>query len=174
MLTLPIGTIIRIGEDYFEITGREPYNYETTTEFAALLAGANSNYIQIPNMEPQKTIVRLMYILMGFDDGLTYRVQYQMGTERWGTDKDQGSGYLNAALSPRWAMNEDFAFWLMTNDIMAVRAENATQYPKTPKVYFQGFKYDITPIVELDSLTQLAEGLLEFFVIPRGVKEAGA
>ena len=69
---------------------------------------------------------------MGFEDGLKYYVQYQMGTERHGVDKQKESGYLTSAISPRIAMNEDYAFWIMTNDTIAMKADNATGYTKTP------------------------------------------
>lgn len=173
MEKIPIGTYVEIDGQFWEIVGREPFWYETTAitaEFAALVTGTNSGFVQIANLQPRQQIQMLIYVLWAVSDGCTYFLQRPSGTSVMGVDRDQDAGYLDATRSHPAAFNEDYAFFIVTKDAIAIRANNDTGYTVTPKVFFTGMKYDIDPIVDAKLIKQLNAREVPYRKIPRGVR----
>lgn len=159
------------GSGYAIVTHKEPLIYETTSdEFAAAVAAAaNSGFVDIENLEPRQNPPELYDLLLGFDDGLDYFLKYPAGVDRFNPYKRSEAAYLNAAMTHRYAMNERFRIWMVYGDTISIRANNNTNYSRTPKVFFEGMKYNIEPLTKDDPrVSELNAGRLPFKPIPRG------
>lgn len=137
---------------YFTIKAVEPFNYATgegsSTEFTSIATGAASGFKNIDILEPDDNPRRLFQVRFGVKDGCTYFFKIPTGTNRWGVDVDKDVGYIDNEKSPYYAMNPNYEFWLIHDVYPSVNASNATGASVTPKVHFEGFKYDITEITK--------------------------
>jgi len=159
------------GSGYAIVTHKEPLVYETTAfEFAAAVAaGANSGFIDIERLEPRGSPPELYDLLLGFDDGLNYFLKYPAGVDRYNPNKRSEVASLNAAMTHRYAMNDQYRLWLLNSDTISIRANNNTAYARTPRVYFEGMKYNIEPLEKADArVAELNAGKMPFKPIPRG------
>ena len=171
---LVLGSYVRVDRVFWEIDDREYFKYETKStgsgaEFSSLAAGASTDYIQIVNLEPRENIKLLQYLEWATRTGAKYFLRRPAGTDRFGTDKQPGSGFLTAEDSHPTAYNPDYGFWMMARESLAIKCENNTKFTMTPKVEFQGIKYKIATVVNTNILKGLNKGEIEFRIIPRGV-----
>jgi hypothetical protein len=152
-----------VGE-WWVIAGSEYFNYATNdgtaTVYSAVANGAESGYKNITEMEPHDIPRRLYQVLMGVKDGCQYYVKIPTGANRFGVDEDKDVGYISNQNSYYLAKNEDMVFWLVKNYFPSVNASNGTGGSLTPKVYFEGFKYDIDKVTDPNVLGRLKAGQL--------------
>ena len=138
--------IPRLDNLFFVVEAVEPFNYSTgdsDTEFSSVATSANSGYVNIDYLEPDKDPIRIYQVWFGVKDGCTYKFKIPVGTDRWGIDEDKDVGYITNETSPYYAKNENYEFWLTHNTYPAIQASNATGSTVTPKVYFEGVKYTL-------------------------------
>lgn len=174
---LKIGYFVKLGELFYKITGTEPFKYATGegryTEFTAVLTGAESGWKDIEALEPSNAPPHIYQVRPGVKDGCKYYFQLPTGTHVWGIDEDKDVGYIDSKLSPHYAKNDDYEFFLTHDHYPRVNADNATGQTVTPKVYFEGMKYDYTEAEE-DEIVLLAERRLPYREIRvGGIKTAG-
>lgn len=145
-------TFYRLGapEPFLYITGDGP-----NVEFTSVSAGSESGFKNIDNVDPNERPKRLQFTMWGVRDGCQYFIKIPTGTNRLGTDKDLDVGYITCLISPYFAPDEQFGFWLIHDFYPAVNAKNVTAAAVTPKVWFKGIKYDIEEIPVGDLLTKL-------------------
>ncbi len=136
---------------YFQVQATEPFNYATgegsETEFSSVSTGSTSGFKNIKILEPDKTPRRLFQVWPGIKDGCVYFVKIPTGTNRWGIDEDKDVGYLDNLKSPYYAKNRHYEIWLISDFYPSINASNATGASITPKVYFEGMKYDIKELL---------------------------
>lgn len=157
MKDLKEGYYVQISGDFFQIIAKEPFRYVTdssTAEFSSVANGSESGYQNIENLEPDEG--RLYQCLFGVADGLEYFFKIPTGTDRWGIDEDKDIGFIDNILSPHFAPNPNFEVFLVENIYPAVNAKNSTGVAVTPKLYAEGFKYDLREVTaeEYDDLTK--------------------
>lgn len=100
-------------------------------------------------MEPDNNPPRLFWIVWGVEDTeVQYKISIPTGFARLGTDVDKQVGFVDAFRSPFTDPNPRYAFWLISNFFPAVNAINNSNLARTPRVWFEGYKYDIVRIVE--------------------------
>lgn len=150
LLTLKPGFIVKIFERYYRIKAAEPFRYDTGDEssafFSSVSSGSDSGFKNITELEPDDLpIPHLFWVVPGFEDGMQYSIKIPTGTNRFGTDVTKGIGYLDNLMSPYYAPNEDYGFWLVNNYYPAINAKNVMSVAMTPKVHFRGIKFDLEP-----------------------------
>jgi hypothetical protein len=152
-----------VGE-WFVIAGSESFNYATNdgtaTVFSAVADAADSGYINITEMEPHDIPRRLYQVVFGVKDGCDYFFKIPTGSNRFGVDEDKDVGYFTNRNSYYLAKNEDYQFWLVKNYFPSINASNDSGASVTPKVYFEGIKYDIDKVTDPNVLGRLKAGQL--------------
>ncbi len=146
-------------DKFYQVEAKEPFNYETgrgdTAEFSAVNPGNESGYKNISILEPDDRPKRLFYVKWGVKDGCEYHLKVPTGVDRLGTDKDKDVGVITNEKSPYYEMNPHYAFWLVSDYYPAINAKNVTSETLTPKVWFEGIKYDITEVTDSDTIEKL-------------------
>lgn len=130
-------------EEYYRVLSRELAKFETGdgSEFSAVAHGADSNPIEIANLEPADD--ELYYCRPGLKDGCKYRLLLPHNTGRWGVHKDVDSGWLENWAVP-WVLSDpSWGFWLPPKQTPIFVASNDTGASLTPKMYFDVVKYHI-------------------------------
>lgn len=163
---LKIGFFIHIGKPlntFYQITAREPFDYETgeetTAYFSAVSAGGESGFKNIELLEPDKTPLHLLQAYMGVTDTLMkVYVKIDTGTNRWGVDDDKDVGFVDGKRSPPFDMNPQFVLWLINDFFPAINVKNVSPVSLTPKIFFTGMKYDITEVKDPTLLGELNTG----------------
>ena len=98
-------------------------------------------------MEPDNNPARLFWIIWGVEDTeVQYKVAIPTGFSRLVTDVDKQVGFVDAYRSPFYEPHPRYAFWLISNFFPAVNAINNSNLARTPRVWFEGYKYDITEV----------------------------
>jgi hypothetical protein len=98
-------------------------------------------------LEPDNNPPRLFWVIWGVEDTeVQYKVAIPSGFARLGTDVDKQVGYVDAYRSPYYEPHPRYAFWLISNFFPAVNALNNSLYSRTPRVWFEGYKYDIDEV----------------------------
>lgn len=149
-----------LDKDHYQIGDVEPFLYETgtsdTAEFSATVAsGAESGFKNIPVLEPDDSPPRLFWVEWGVKDGCRYQIKIPTGTDRLGLDEDKDVGFLTNEKSPYFDPDPRFGFWIVANFYPAINAKNYTPNTLTPKVWFQGKKYDIIKVTDQEVITKL-------------------
>lgn len=168
MKDLKEGYYIQIQGNFFQIIAREPFRYVTdssTAEFTAVTTGSESGFQNIEKLEPDEG--RLYQCFFGFADGLTYFFKIPTGTDRYGVDEDKDIGFLDSILSPYFAPNPDFEVFLVENIYPSINAKNESGVTVTPKVYAQGFKYDLREVTAEEE-DELVGGKRNFTIVTVG------
>jgi len=142
---------------WYQVKDPEPFNYRTgdasVAEFSSLAAGAQSGFINIGNLEPDKNPPHLFYVVPGVEDvEIRYNFKIPAGTDRLGTDVIQNAGFLDAIRSPFYSPNPHYSMWLIGDYFPAVNANNTSNESRTPRVWFNGYKYDLIKLDERDPL----------------------
>lgn len=133
-------------EGYWVVNLKEKFNTdspERTQAFAAVLAAANSGWIDLDDLDPRDNPKELLQIRMGFEDGLNYYIKYPSGTNIHGINRDKDVAYLDAMKSPRLLPNDDYEYWALHDWYPSVNAVNPTAYADTPKVFAEGWRYTL-------------------------------
>lgn len=143
---------------YFQILEREAFDYSTSvnTEFVAVANGANSANVPFPNLEPDDD--ELYHILWGVQDGNTYFIRFE-GADILGVAEDTDSGFIDNVRSPYFHKNPQYGFYVGIKSNFSIRAQNRTGASNTPRVDFEGMKYQIIEITK-DSDSDLYEQLV--------------
>jgi len=139
------GQIVKIDDRFYEIETFEAFTYETTSatgEFSSVATGAESGFKDMENLEPRGEPAELYQLRWGVQDGGDYYMKFPPGTERFGVHLKKDVGHIDAKINNYLAMNEDFEIWLIHNDYPSINCDNDTGYSLTPKVWFQGMKYN--------------------------------
>jgi hypothetical protein len=149
--------------EYYRILASEPLKYRTnddatTAEFSYYSPGTGSGPVNIKNLEPPQTPIRLYQVLFGFRTGGKYRVKIPTGVTRFGVDNQKELGYLTIKDSPWFAPNPDYMFWLLYNYYPSIEFSNTCAYTVAPCVYFTGKKYDIVQVTSSGLLAALDSG----------------
>jgi len=174
-MVLNVGFFVKVNDQFYQITGKEPFEYRTGEEasafFSSVASGSESGYKSITEIEPDEFPLRLMYITPGIRDGMRYYVKIPVGSARFGTDVTKDIGFIDNEISPYHAPNENFGFWLIHNYYPSINAKNNTGLAMTPKVYFKGYKFDIVQVNNSDTKVALQSGRIPFAnIIIGGVK----
>jgi hypothetical protein len=157
---MPVTTPLKAGyfvyiqaplQAWYKVVNPEPFNYRTgdgpSAEFSSLAGGAQSGFINISNLEPDKSPPHLFYVVPGVEDTeVRYNFKIPAGTDRLGTDVIQNVGFLDAIRSPFYAPNPAYAMWLIADYYPAINANNLSNESRTPRVWFAGYKYDLVKL----------------------------
>jgi len=134
---------------FYQVDRLEPFNYATNegdeTEFSSVSTGSDSGFKNISELEPAKVPFMLYQVLMGVKDGCQYYIKIPAGVNRFGIDEDVDIGYIDNKKTPWNAMNEQYEFWLISDQYPSINASNDTGASVTPKVWFEGLKYSLIP-----------------------------
>jgi hypothetical protein len=138
---------------YYKIVRREPFDYETGEEDAALFStvafGAESGFVSIEVLEPDKDPQHLFQVRWGVQHTLAkYYIKIPSGQNRFGIDDDKEIGFVNADKSPFYDPNPQFEFWLINGWVPAVNCRNNGPTTIRPKIWFKGYKYDIEKVAD--------------------------
>lgn len=146
-------------EKFFRVERKEPFTYETgtsdTVEFTSISPGSETGFKNIDVLEPDDRPRRLFYVKWGVKDGCEYYLKIPSGVNRFGTDQDKDVGFITNEKSPYYDMNPQYSFWLVHNFYPAVNARNVTATALTPKVWFEGMKYDIVEVSDSEIIEKL-------------------
>jgi hypothetical protein len=144
---------------FFRVGKSEPFTYETGTsdvaEFTEVESGSESGFKNIDVLEPDDSPRHLFWVEWGVKDGAKYYIKIPTGTDRLGTDEDKDVGFVTNEKSPYYAPDPRYGFWLVHDYYPAVNAVNVTPFSLTPKVWFEGVKWDLEDVVEPDVLEKL-------------------
>ena len=168
MKDLREGYYVQISGVFYQIIAKEPFRYVTsssTGEFSAVATGSESGFQNLENLEPDAG--RLYQCFFGVADGCEYYFKVPTGTDRWGVDEDKDIGYIDNIISPHFAPNPNFEVFLVENFYPSVNAKNNTGVSQTPKVYSEGFKFDLRDVEE-DEEKELLDGKRPFTIITLG------
>lgn len=173
MQDLKVGHFVEINDDFFEVRRLEPFEYrtgqESTTFFSDVSSGGTqSGYINITELEPDDNPKRLFKVDWGIMDGMLYQMKIPTGSARFGTDESKEIGKVDNMISPWYAPNENFSFWLIKDYYPAINAINNTRITQTPRIYFRGVKYDIDPVRDKDKENKLRAGTLPVLHVTLG------
>jgi hypothetical protein len=138
-------------DKFYRILRKEPLVYITgegdETEFSAVATGGESGWVDIEALEPD---TNELYILRpGVRDGCKYHVKLT-GKERYGPAKDVDMAYFCNYDSFWTDPSDKFEFVLVHDMYPSIKAENATGYTVTPRIYFKGWKADIKEAKEFN------------------------
>jgi len=129
---------------YFQAVREEPFVYVTNegddTEFSSVDTGGESGFKDIEALEPNTD--QLYFVKPGVKDGCDYYLKLPSGSDRWGVNEDVDVGHIDNEVSPYCDPSDEYAFWLVKDMYPAFNADNATGKSLTPKVYFQGVKFN--------------------------------
>lgn len=140
---------MQISGFFFQIVAKEPFRYITsasTGEFSAVTDGSESGFQNLENLEPDEG--RLYQCFFGVADGCQYYFKIPTGTDRWGIDQDKDIGFIDNLISPYFAPNPNFEVFLVENIYPAINAKNSTGVSLTPKIYAEGFKFDLRAVTD--------------------------
>jgi len=144
---------------FFRVGKEEGFTYETgtsdTAEFSSVASGSSSGFKNIDVLEPDDAPKHLFWVEWGVKDGCQYKIKIPTGTDRLGVDEDKDVGFITHEKSPYLAPNLRYGFWLVNDYYPAVDANNVTAFSLTPKVWFEGKKWDLDEVKEIDIITKL-------------------
>lgn len=175
------GDFVQIGESFFKIGGVEPFHYntgeESTAIFSAVASGSRSGFKNVTELEPDADIRggmrHMFWVTFGVEDGQAYFFKIPAGTNRFGDDVTKSIGFVDNITSPHYAPNSNFGFFLIRNYYPSIETRNDAKVALTPKIYFRGFKYDISPVSDPQVVVKLRQGSVPFKMITLGgIKEA--
>jgi len=149
--------------NFWKITGIEPFEYETGTEetavFTAVSPGSESGYKNITLLEPDDVPPHLFQVLWGVKDTkVKYYMKLPTGTNRLGVDEDKDIGFITADRSPYYDPNPQYMFWLLHAWYPSINAVNESPVTITPKIWFRGMKYDIEKVTDAETIEALKTG----------------
>lgn len=143
---------------FFKVINVEPFEYESgrtdTAEFNATVAfGGNSGFRNFEVLEPNEK--HLYSLDWGVKDGCRYYLKIPSGSDRLGLDEDMDVGFVDNKRSPWIVPDPRFGFWLVDNMYPAFDAYNDCPKTLTPKIWFQGVKYEIEEVSAPDLIARL-------------------
>lgn len=153
---------------FFKVGDVEPFQYDTgqeATAFFSAVAGAStsSGYKNITELEPDdKPCPRLFQAVVGVDYNMRYYFKIPTGTNRFGTDVTKGIGYIDNHISPYHSPSQNTTMWFVKNYYPAVSATNDASISLTPRLRFEGYKYDIYEVKDSDILEKLQKNLIPY------------
>ncbi len=162
---------------FYQVMNPEPFNYRTgdstTAEFSTVPSGSSSGFKNIVVMEPDNNPPRLFWQVWGVEDTeVQYKIAIPTGFARLGTDVDKQVGFIDAFRSSFTDPHPGYAFWTISNFFPAVNAINNSNLTRTPRVWFEGYKYDIHEIKDSPILDGLRNGRIPFTRIALGGVQA--
>jgi hypothetical protein len=80
------------------------------------------------------------------DTEVQYKIAIPSGFSRIGTDVDKQVGFIDAYRSSFMDPCPVYAFWLISNFFPAIQATNVSLFARLPRVWFEGYKYDIDEV----------------------------
>lgn len=147
---------------FFRLLRKERLIYITgegdKTEFTAVATGADSGFIDIEALEPDKN--QLYQLRPGVRDGCKYFSKLT-GKERFAPRLDTDMAYFTNQDSFWNAPNEDLEFFLVKDMFPSYKAENATGSTITPKIYFRGFQWDFEEVPKAEPYSIVTLGGLK-------------
>lgn len=155
---------------YYKVVRREPFSYitgnETPVIFSTVASGSETGFKNIDALEPDDDPMHIFQVLWGVADydPVKYYMKIPSGQNRFGLDNDKEIGFVDAAISPWFNPSALFQFWLKPDWIPAINCKNGSACVITPKIYFQGMKYDVA------ALTKDQAGTIYKKVVFGGVK----
>jgi hypothetical protein len=173
---LRIGFVIELDGRYFEITAIEPFNYMTgdedaTDPFSSVAASGSKDYTNISVLDPDEDPAHLYEVFWGVKTGGIYRMKLPAGTQRLGVDEDKDVGYVDMQRSPWFAPNPAYKFWLRHDRYPQIAFSNiSTTDAITPKILFEGYKYDLQPATNDAIANMKTRGVPPKKIIVGGVK----
>lgn len=148
--------------EFHRIVRREPFDYETGEEDTAIFStyapGASTGFKTIAALEPDDKPPHLYQVYWGVADGNKYYIKIPAGQNRFGIDTDKEIGYVDCKKSPYYDKNPAFMFWLINEWYPSVSVTNISAMTITPKIWFEGMKYDIEPIVDDATIQAIRSG----------------
>jgi len=146
-------------DKYYQVVAVEGFTYETgqadTAEFTSVASGSESGFKNITVLEPDDKPFHLYYVKWGVRDGCEYQIKIPTGTNRLGLDEDMDVARIDNEKSPWYDPNPEYAFFLIHDMYPAINAINNTPSSVTPKVWFEGEKYDLAEVTDPDVLEKL-------------------
>jgi hypothetical protein len=149
---------------FYDIVRREPFDFttgeESTAIFTTVASGSSSGFQPIDELEPDNKPLHLYQVLWGVADcgEIKYYIKIPTGQNRFGIDEDKEIGFINAEKSPYFAPNPLYQFYLINEWYPSVNCVNNSPVTITPKVWFRGMKYDISPVVNATIRSALEAG----------------
>ena len=148
-------------QKWYKVANPEPFNYRTgdgpSNEFASVASGVQTGFQNISNLEPDKSPPHLFYVVPGVEDTeVRYNIKIPAGTDRLGTDVIQNVGFIDAFRSPFYSPNPQYAFWLISDYFPSINANNLSNEARTPRVWFNGYKYDLIALDEKSDAALIA------------------
>ena len=145
------GYIVRIYDKFYKVKNVEPFQYDTGKEstafFSAVASGSAAGFKNITELEPDDSPCNhLFWVTFGVEDGMEYKFKIPTGSARFGTDTTKDIGFVDNVMSPWFAPNEEFGFWLIKDYYPSIDANNIMSVPLVPKVRFIGVKYEIEAV----------------------------
>ncbi len=152
-----------IGDDavdnkFFLVVHKEGSDYETgrttgTAEFSTVATATKSNYKNIDRIEPDNN--QIVWYNWYIRDGCEYQMKLKAGTIRFGPVKEPNVGIINNEKSGPTDPSDKYSFWLFKDWYPSIEANNITPYTLTPKIYFEGYKFDIKPITDQSEIIRI-------------------
>ena len=153
----------------FYVKDKEGSDYETgrttgTAEFSTVASGSSTSFKNIDRIEPDKG--QVAWYSWYVRDGAEYQMKLKAGTIRFGPQQEPNVGFIDNEKSGPTDPNEKYSFWLFNDWFPSVQANNKTPYTMTPKVYFEGFKFDVQEIKDSGEVERIkASGRYSILVL---------
>ena len=133
------------------VSNKEGSDYETgrttgTVEFSTVASGSKTGFKNIDRLEPDKG--QVTWYDWYVRDGAEYQMKLKAGTIRFGPQQEPNVGFIDNEKSGPTDPNEKYSFWLFEDWFPSIEANNKTPYTMTPKVFFEGFKFDVQQITD--------------------------
>lgn len=149
-------------DKFYRIQSIEPFNFWFPETGAAVVFGAiagsggASGWIDVDDLEPADD--RLFQARVGVEGGcdIYYKIE---GKDQWGVDENEDVGYLDVNISPWFEPNPHYEIWLPEDSKPSFNAVNnlPTGITITPRLYFEGMKYDLEEITEAKESNTLSK-----------------
>ena len=152
-----VGYVVQlVGDDatkgkFYTLTRVEGSDYDTgrTTgqaEFSTVAAGSTTGFKNIDRLEPDDNQIAWYHWYV--KDGNEYQMKLKAGTIRFGPFAEPNVGYIDNEKSGPTDPNPLYGFWLFKDWYPSVQAQNLTPYTMTPKIWFEGLKFDMIQVID--------------------------
>ena len=142
----------------FLVKRKEGSDYETgrttgAAEFSTVATTLTSGFKNVDRIEPDTS--QIAWYQWYVRDGEEYQMKLKAGSIRFGPQQEPNVGFLDNEKSGPTDPNEKYSFWLFKDWFPSIQANNITPYTVTPKVYFEGFKFDIEEVKDLGEILRI-------------------
>lgn len=159
----------------FLVKSKEGSDYETgrttgSAEFSTVSTATKTGFKNIDRIEPDTN--QIAWYEWYIEDGAEYQMKLKAGSIRFGPQAEPNVGYIDNLKSGPTDPNLKYSFWLYKDWFPSIEANNLTPYTMTPKIFFEGFKFDVEEVVDTAKIAQVkASGKYSVLVLG-GVKNA--